>query len=133
MFVGATVKVSAFVVLPMYAILDQSVHVVFVAPETPEALPEVCLTSMIERSPLDRAVPVNVEVSAMLPPFAATVFARTPVGTPMIDAVIVSVEERPAVPTEDAESTVTSILTRAAVVAAKTFAADVNPWICDSR
>jgi len=72
---------------------------------------------MIERSPLERAVPVNVEVSAILPPFTARVFATTPVGTPTIDAVIVSVAVRPAVSTPVAESTVTSILTRAAVVA----------------
>jgi hypothetical protein len=56
-------------------------------------------------------------VSAIEPPFAATVFASTPVGTPTTVAVMVSPHCRAAVDAEVAESTVTLIRTKAAVVA----------------
>jgi hypothetical protein len=55
-------------------------------------------------------------VSAIEPPFAASVFARTPVGTPTTEAVIVSPHVSAAVDADVAESTVISILTSAAVV-----------------
>jgi hypothetical protein len=91
-------------------------------------VPQVAgIVSMIDKSP--RPEPAAVDVSAIEPPFAANVFAVTPVGTAVISEVIVAPPDRPCAKVAELVSFVTtSRRTKApAVVVSPTTVSEVCP------